>query len=92
MLLADLVARADAVAATSARTEKIESLAGLLQQADGREAGVVAGLVAGDPRQGRVWVGWATVAGLEADPAQEPTLTVADLDAMLDAIADTAGG
>lgn len=92
MLLADLVARADAVAATSARTEKIESLAGLLQQADGREAGVVAGLVAGDPRQGRVGVGWATVAGLEADPAQEPTLTVADLDAMLDAIADTAGG
>ena len=91
MLLADLVACADAVAATSARTEKIESLAELLLRTDGREAGVVAGLVAGDPRQGRVGVGWATVATLQADAAREPTLTVADLDAMLDAVADTAG-
>ena len=92
MLLADLVACADAVAATSGRTEKIESLAGLLQQADGREAGVVAGLAAGDPRQGRIGVGWATVATLQADTARDPTLTVGDLDAMLDAVADTAGG
>ena len=92
MLLADLVACADAVAATSGRTEKIESLAGLLQQADGREAGVVAGMVAGDPRQGRIGVGWATVATLQADAARDPTLTVGDLDAMLDAVADTAGG
>ena len=45
MLLADLVTCADAVAATPARTEKIEFLAELLQRADGREAGVVAGLV-----------------------------------------------
>ena len=91
MLLADLVACADAVAATSARTEKIESLAKLLRRTDGREAGVVAGLVAGDPRQGRIGVGWATVATLQADAASQPTLTVAGLDAMLDAVADTAG-
>ena len=91
MLLADLVACADAVAATSARTEKIESLAELLRRTDGREAGVVAGLVAGDPRQGRVGVGWATLATLQADPARQPALTVGDLDAMLDAVAGTAG-
>ena len=92
MLLADLVACADAVAATSARTEKIESLAELLRGADGREAGVVAGLVAGDPRQGRIGVGWATVAALQTDPAREPTLTVADLDATLGEVAGAAGG
>ena len=92
MLLADLVACTDAVAATSARTEKIESLAEMLRGADGGEAGVVAGLVAGDPRQGRIGVGWATVAALQDDPAGEPTLTVADLDAMLDEVAGTAGG
>ncbi|MDE0657190.1 MAG: ATP-dependent DNA ligase [Acidimicrobiaceae bacterium] len=92
MLLADLVACAEAVAATSARTEKIEFLAGLLQGADGREAGVVAGLVAGDPRQGRIGVGWATVAALQTDSAAEPTLSVADLDAMLDEVAGAAGG
>ncbi|MXZ96643.1 MAG: ATP-dependent DNA ligase [Acidimicrobiaceae bacterium] len=92
MLLADLVACADAVAATSARTEKIEFLTGLLQGADGREAGVVAGLIAGDPRQGRIGVGWATVAALQTDSAAEPTLSVADLDAMLDEVAGAAGG
>ena len=92
MLLADLVACAEAVAATSARTAKIESLAELLRGAGGREAGVVAGLVAGDPRQGRIGVGWATVAALEADPAHEPTLTVGDLDAMLGEVAGAAGG
>ncbi|MCE2511142.1 MAG: ATP-dependent DNA ligase [Acidimicrobiia bacterium] len=91
MLLAELVACADAVAATSARTGKIESLAELLHRTDGREAGVVAGLVAGDPRQGRVGVGWATVATLQADTAHEPTLTVGDLDAMLGDVADAAG-
>ena len=92
MLLADLVACAEAVAATSARTAKIESLAELLRGADGREAGVVAGLVAGDPRQGRIGVGWATVAALQDEPAGEPTLTVADLDAMFDEVAGAAGG
>ena len=91
MLLANLVACADAVAATSARTAKIESLAELLRGAAGREAGVVAGLVAGDPRQGRIGVGWATVATLQAIPAQEATLTIADLDAMLDAVAGASG-
>ena len=60
MLLADLVACADAVAATSARTEKIESLAELLRRTDGRDAGVVAGLVAGE--------GYDTTARRRADP------------------------
>ncbi len=91
MLLADLVACTNAVAATSARTAKIESLAELLNQADGREAGVVAGLLAGDPRQGRVGVGWATVATLQTDTAREPTLEVGDLDAMLTAVAGASG-
>ena len=91
MLLADLVACADAVASTSARTTKIEFLAALLRGTNGREAGVVAGLVAGDPRQGRIGVGWATVATLQADAAREPNLTVGDLDAMLDEVAGTAG-
>ena len=91
MLLADLVACTNAVAATSARTAKIESLAELLNQTGGREAGVVAGLVAGDPRQGRVGVGWATVATLQTDTARDPTLTVGDLDTMLTEVAVAAG-
>ena len=91
MLLADLVACTDEVAATSSRTAKIEALAELLRAAGGREAGVVAGLVAGDPRQGRIGVGWATVATLQSAPAAQPSLSVADLDGMLDAVAGASG-
>ena len=91
MLLADLVACADEVAATSSRTAKIEALAELLGRADRDEAGVVAGLIAGDPRQGRIGVGWATVAALRTASAAQPTLSVADLDGMLDAVAGASG-
>ena len=91
MLLADLVACVDAVASTSARTAKIAFLAELLWSADRSEAGVVAGLVAGEPRQGRIGVGWATVAALRTDPASEPELTVANLDTLLDEIAGASG-
>ena len=91
MLLSDLVACADEVAATSSRTAKIEALAELLATAEGAEAGIVATLVAGDPRQGRIGVGWATVASLQSAPADQPSLSVADLDGLLDAVASASG-
>ena len=68
MLLADLVAATEAVAATSSRTAKAEALAELLRGAGAAEAAVVARLAAGDPRQGRIGVGWATVAAMGAEP------------------------
>lgn len=71
MLLAEVVATTEAVAATSSRTAKAEALAGLLQRAGAAEAAVVARLVAGDPRQGRVGVGWATVAQMASEPGAE---------------------
>ena len=91
MLLADLVACTDDVAATSSRTAKIEALAELLHGAAGPEAGVVTGLLAGDPRQGRIGVGWATVAALRTEPAARASLSVVDLDVMLDAVAGASG-
>ena len=51
----------------------------------------MAGLIAGDPRQGRIGVGWATVAALRTRPAAQASLSVADLDAMLDAVAGASG-
>lgn len=71
MLLAEVVAATEAVAATSSRTAKAEALAGLIQRAGAAEAAVVARLVAGDPRQGRVGVGWATVAQMTSEPGAE---------------------
>ena len=68
MRLAELVAATEGVAATSSRTAKAEALAELLRRAGAAEVAVVARLVAGDPRQGRIGVGWATVAGMGGSP------------------------
>ncbi|MFP5313524.1 MAG: ATP-dependent DNA ligase, partial [Actinomycetes bacterium] len=43
------------------------------------------------PCQGRVGVGWSAVAGSRVEPAGEPGLTVADVDAALDRLVATAG-
>lgn len=96
MRLAHLVAATDDVAATSARKEKIGHLAELLRTADPTEMAVVVGLLSGDPRQGRIGVGWATVRDLEAGVAEvgaahTPSRSVADLDRLLDTVAGTHG-
>jgi DNA ligase 1 len=100
-MLLDLVVRAsETVAATRSRKAKIDALASLLTEANaglaGSDAGEVATVVClltGEPRQGRIGVGWATLsAARDHVAAQEtPTVTVADLDAALDRIAVTTG-
>ena len=79
-LLAELVAASEDVASTSSRSRKIAILAELLRRLDPREVPIAVGLLSGVPRQGRVGVGYATVASLELAPAAEPSLTVHDLD------------
>ena len=91
MDLADLVTATATVAATRARKEKTEVLATLLHTATDDEIAVVVGLLAGDPRQGRIGVGWATVDAIDAEPATRASLTVADLDRLLSTIADARG-
>jgi DNA ligase-1 len=93
VLLADLVATTEAVRATRARSAKVAALADLLRRLAPEERLPATALLAGEPRQGKVGIGWATVAeaGEEVDPAPEPTLTVADLDGTLDAVAALSG-
>jgi DNA ligase-1 len=91
LLLADLVAATSDVAATRARKEKITRLADLLRTTADEEIAVVVGLVAGDPRQGRIGVGWATVRALPAASSHRSDRTVADLDGLLDQVASTRG-
>ena len=92
MRLADLVAATDDVAATSARNAKTDRLAELLRTAEVDEMAIVVGLLSGDPRQGRIGVGWATVGGLSAESADAPATTVADLDDLLSTVAAIHGG
>jgi DNA ligase-1 len=89
--LADVVGASVAATATSSRTAKAEALAALLGRLRPDEVEPVIGWLTGDARQGRIGIGWATVAGLDAEAAAAPSLTVGDLDGALDAVARTTG-
>jgi DNA ligase-1 len=89
--LADVVDASRRVAATRARSAKVEILAELLRRVGPGEVAIAVGLLSGAPRQGRVGVGHATVYGIEVPPGDEPSLTVADLDRAIDEIAADTG-
>jgi DNA ligase-1 len=90
-LLADVVAIADRVAATRARNAKRDALAELLGALAPDETEAVVGFLVGAPRQGRLGVGWATIAAVDVAPAAVPTLTVGDLDGTLTRLAGVHG-
>jgi ATP-dependent DNA ligase I len=90
-LLADLVSASQEVGKTSARSRKVATLADLLRRLDTSEVAIAAGLLSGVPRQGRVGVGYSTIHGIESAPADEPTLTVADLDTAISQIQAATG-
>jgi DNA ligase 1 len=90
-LLADVVAASGEVAATSARSAKVATLAALLRRLEPEEVAPATGFLAGVPRQGRVGVGYASLYSLEHGTADEPSLTVADLDAAIDAVQAVSG-
>ena len=91
MLLADVVAASAAVAATRSRTAKAAAIAELLRRASVDEVEPVTAWLAGEPRQGRTGVGWRTLSKLAHDPADQPALTVVEVDDALTALAGTAG-
>ena len=87
----EVVATSDAVASTSKRTEKVATLAAFLRRLDHDEVDTVVAMLTGAPRQGRIGVGWRTVASLSARPAEEPSLGVSAVDEALAALAACAG-
>jgi DNA ligase-1 len=86
-----VVTTSEAVAATSARSAKIAALAGLLARLQPGEVEAVVAFLAGEPRQGRIGVGWATLVALAPEPAAEPTLSVVEVDGRLAEILTTTG-
>ncbi|MGC5168799.1 ATP-dependent DNA ligase [Luteimicrobium sp. DT211] len=101
MLLDDVAATSEAVAATRSRLAKRASIAALLRRAaeeseavgDGSgqdELAVVASYLAGELRQRRTGLGWASMRSLPA-PAGSPTLTVAGVDAAFERMAGLSG-
>ena len=91
MLLSEVVATAGTVAATSSRLAKVDALADLLRRLPADEIAPTVGFLVGRARQGRVGVGYRTVWALMGEPAATPSLTVANLDRLLDQLLATTG-
>ena len=67
MLFVDVATTSRVVSSTSSRTAKRDALAGLLGRLDADEVEPAVGFLTGEIRQGRIGVGWATLAGLNRD-------------------------
>lgn len=91
MLLNEVVAATEAVAATSSRLAKIAALAQLLRELAADEIAPAIGFLTASPRQGRLGVGWRSLQALETPHSGEPSLTILDADAALDRLAAADG-
>lgn len=91
MELARLVGTSDAVGETRSRRRKVALLAGLLRDTPADELPIAVDYLAGRARQGRVPVGWRTVAAVDAPPASVPSLELGDVDETLDALRTASG-
>ncbi len=91
MLYGDLVAASQRTAATPKRSEKVVALAELLRSTPPDEIVPSVGLLVGEPRQGRVGVGWATVSNLNVEPASVSSLTIHEIDDTLTQVAAIGG-
>ncbi len=90
-LLADVVDTAATIAASSARNDKVAALSELLSATAIDEIPIVVALLTGEIRQGRIGVGWATIRDTEITPADEASLSVADVDLAMSELAAISG-
>jgi DNA ligase-1 len=88
-LLATVVDVSGRVAQTGSRLAKRNAIAECLRRADADEVAIVVAFLSGETRQGRIGVGYATLAALRHAPAAAPSLTVGDVDAALARVAST---
>ncbi|UYP20486.1 ATP-dependent DNA ligase [Rhodococcus sp. Z13] len=91
MLLHTVVETSRSVASTRSRKAKITELRALLERAAPHEVEPVVAWLSGEMTQGRIGVGYRTLAGLDVAPAPRPSLTVDDLSSALDRLAGVSG-
>jgi ATP-dependent DNA ligase I len=93
VLLQELVRTSDAVAAVPGRRAKVAGIAALLRRASPGEVPVAVAFLAGELRQRQIGVGYAALGDLpHSDSATpEPTLTLAETDAVFAAVGAAAG-
>jgi len=92
MKLSVLVATSAEVARASRRLEKTAKLASLLKELNGDDVAIAIGFLIGWPRQGKIGVGWATVADArEVTAAPDATLELGDVDEVFSALQKATG-
>ncbi|MEO7078531.1 MAG: ATP-dependent DNA ligase, partial [Rhodococcus sp. (in: high G+C Gram-positive bacteria)] len=91
MLFIRIVETSLAVGATRSRKAKTDALRLLLTEVDPSEIATVVAWLSGELPQGRIGVGWRTLADIEGDPSAAGTLTVAEVDAKIATVASTSG-
>jgi DNA ligase-1 len=92
MQLYNIVETSRNVRETSARSDKIRHLAACLQRVERDEIEMAVALLSGEPRQGRIGLGPATLhSAMPPDAAAAPELTLAEVDVALRRIARTSG-
>jgi len=90
VLLAELVEASEAVGATRSRLEKVDRIAAVLERLSPAEVPAGVAFLSGELRQRQIGVGWAALRDLPA-PADEPSLTVGEVDAAFERIGVLAG-
>src|SRR5580698_745210 len=91
MLLMQVVRTSQQIAEATKRLEKISLLSALLRELHGDEIEIVAAILSGRVRQGRIGVGSRSVREAATSPASEPTIALLDMDRTFDAIAQIEG-
>ena len=80
------------MASAPARLQKIAYLAELFRELTPDDIASVVALVSGEPRQGRIGLGHATISAVSGvRPADAPGLTVSDVDRALTELAQVSG-
>ena len=90
MLFAEVARVSREVARTSARSRKTALLAEFFRAAEPPDVPIAIAYLAGRLPQGRLGIGWAALRD-RAEPAAEPALTVAGVDAALTAVGEVSG-
>ncbi len=92
MLLHEIVETSRLVGETGGRSAKIGHLADCLKRVEPEAVETAVALLSGRLRQGRIGLGWAALkAAAPAGAAAAPTLTLAEIDAVFDRVAQAAG-
>jgi DNA ligase 1 len=91
MLLAQLVESSRFVSSTTKRLEKVDLLAGLLNELSPEEAEIAVPFLSGTTRQGRIGIGYSSIRAAMSAPTANPSLEIIDVDRTLDQVASVQG-